>query len=140
MTRACGQETSPSGGQVLGSSIIEDQADSGADPDIMLMLLKIFTNDGDGTRKETVMESDDNPMNCFIALVGSSYDTLPSFNCIVYVCLTSHPSTPQYNLSMGEHIGTHMDAPFHFNPKGWTTDQVIIDKQIIINNINNNKL
>jgi len=51
-------------------------------------------------RKETVMESDDNPMNCFIAV---------------------------YNLSMGEHIGTHMDAPFHFNPKGWTTDQIPLE-------------
>ena len=94
MTRACGQETSPSGGQVLGSSIIEDQADSGADPDIMLMLLKIFTNDGDGTRKETVMESDDNPMNCFIAVVGSSHDTLPSFPSIVLSMVASHHTLP----------------------------------------------
>ena len=25
---------------------------------------------------------------------------------------------------MSEHVGTHIDAPFHFNPNGWTTDAI----------------
>ena len=33
----------------------------------------------------------------------------------------------QYNLCMSEHVGTHMDAPFHFNPSGWTTDQIPLE-------------
>ena len=24
----------------------------------------------------------------------------------------------QFNISMSEHVGTHMDAPYHFNPNG----------------------
>ena len=28
---------------------------------------------------------------------------------------------------MSEHVGTHMDAPFHFNPKGWTTDKIPLE-------------
>ena len=24
-------------------------------------------------------------------------------------------------------MGTHMDAPFHFNPKGWTTDKIPLE-------------
>jgi kynurenine formamidase len=33
----------------------------------------------------------------------------------------------QYNISMSEHVGTHIDAPFHFNPEGWTTDQIPLE-------------
>ena len=33
----------------------------------------------------------------------------------------------QYNISMSEHVGTHIDAPFHFNPKGWTTDAIPLE-------------
>lgn len=25
---------------------------------------------------------------------------------------------------MGEHGGTHLDAPYHFNPHGWTVDKI----------------
>merc|ERR1712156_799098 len=32
-----------------------------------------------------------------------------------------------YNISMSEHVGTHMDTPFHFNPKGWTTDKIPLE-------------
>lgn len=24
----------------------------------------------------------------------------------------------KFNISMSEHVGTHIDAPYHFNPKG----------------------
>merc|ERR1711953_503164 len=51
-------------------------------------------------RKATVSEGADNPMDCFIA---------------------------HYNISMSEHVGTHMDAPYHFNPRGWTTDQIPLE-------------
>ena len=33
----------------------------------------------------------------------------------------------QFNISMNEHVGTHMDAPYHFYSKGWTTDQIPLD-------------
>ena len=33
-----------------------------------------------------------------------------------------------YDINMGEHFGTHMDAPFHFNPRGWSTDQIPLDR------------
>ena len=29
-------------------------------------------------------------------------------------------------------MGTHMDAPFHFNPKGWTTDQIPLELMVDI--------
>ena len=31
---------------------------------------------------------------------------------------------------MSEHVGTHMDAPFHFNPSGWTTDQIPLEVMV----------
>jgi len=55
--------------------------------------------------KTVVSQGDDNPMSCFIA---------------------------HYNLCMSEHVGTHMDAPFHFNPKGWTTDQIPLELMVDI--------
>merc|ERR1711971_312280 len=60
-------------------------------------------------RKSTVSEGADNPMDCFIA---------------------------HYNISMSEHVGTHIDAPFHFNPNGWTTDaiplEVLVDVPAVV--------
>jgi kynurenine formamidase len=35
-----------------------------------------------------------------------------------------------YNYSASEHVGTHMDAPFHFAQGKWTTDQVPLEKTI----------
>ncbi|KAJ6648217.1 Kynurenine formamidase [Pseudolycoriella hygida] len=35
-----------------------------------------------------------------------------------------------YTMSMAEHGGTHLDAPFHFNDKGWTVDQIPQDSLI----------
>lgn len=29
-----------------------------------------------------------------------------------------------YNYSGSEHVGTHLDAPFHFARRGWTTEQI----------------
>jgi len=49
---------------------------------------------------ETVYEGTDNPAGCFISM---------------------------FNLSMSEHVGTHMDAPYHFNPTGWKTDEIPLD-------------
>ena len=31
---------------------------------------------------------------------------------------------------MSEHIGTHMDAPYHFNPQGWTTEQIPLENLV----------
>ena len=31
---------------------------------------------------------------------------------------------------MSEHIGTHMDAPYHFNPEGWTTEQIPLENLV----------
>ena len=35
-----------------------------------------------------------------------------------------------YNFSASEHVGTHMDAPFHFAQGKWTTDQVPLSRTI----------
>lgn len=35
-----------------------------------------------------------------------------------------------YDYSASEHVGTHMDAPFHFAEGKWTTEQVPLDKTI----------
>ncbi|TMA11273.1 MAG: cyclase family protein [Deltaproteobacteria bacterium] len=35
-----------------------------------------------------------------------------------------------YNYSGSEHVGTHLDAPFHFGQGKWTTDQVPLTKTI----------
>jgi kynurenine formamidase len=35
-----------------------------------------------------------------------------------------------YNYSASEHVGTHLDAPFHFAEGKWTTDQIPIEKLI----------
>src|SRR5687768_16906655 len=32
------------------------------------------------------------------------------------------------NLSGSEHGGTHLDAPIHFAEKGWTSDQISIER------------
>ena len=39
-------------------------------------------------------------------------------------CIAVRSTQFQFTVTMSEHVGTHIDAPFHFNPKGWTTDQV----------------
>ena len=36
----------------------------------------------------------------------------------------------QFNISMNEHVGTHMDAPYHFYSKGWTTDQIPLENLV----------
>lgn len=35
-----------------------------------------------------------------------------------------------YNYSASEHVGTHLDAPFHFAEGGWTTDQIPLGQTI----------
>ena len=35
-----------------------------------------------------------------------------------------------YNYSASEHVGTHLDAPFHFAQGRWTTDQIPLEKTI----------
>jgi len=35
-----------------------------------------------------------------------------------------------YNYSASEHVGTHLDAPFHFAQGKWTTDQIPLEKTI----------
>jgi len=35
-----------------------------------------------------------------------------------------------YNYSASEHVGTHLDAPFHFAQGKWTTDQIPLGKTI----------
>src|SRR2546428_13172497 len=35
-----------------------------------------------------------------------------------------------YDFSSAEHVGTHMDAPFHFAKGKWTVDQVPLSKTI----------
>src|SRR5262245_49249343 len=35
-----------------------------------------------------------------------------------------------YNYSGSEHVGTHLDAPFHFSEGGWTTEQIPLGKTI----------
>ena len=35
-----------------------------------------------------------------------------------------------YNYSASEHVGTHLDAPFHFAERGWTTDQIPLGQTI----------
>jgi arylformamidase len=36
---------------------------------------------------------------------------------------------------LSTHTGTHIDAPFHFNPKGQTIDQVEIDRYVCMNTL-----
>ena len=57
-----------------------------------------------------VSEDDNNAMGCFIAHVSSG-DSESRLG-IKYFCVF------QFNISMSEHVGTHIDAPYHFNPKG----------------------
>ena len=35
-----------------------------------------------------------------------------------------------YNYSGSEHVGTHLDAPFHFAEGGWTTDQIPLARTV----------
>ena len=35
-----------------------------------------------------------------------------------------------YNYSGSEHVGTHLDAPFHFAEGRWTTEQIPLEKTI----------
>ena len=35
-----------------------------------------------------------------------------------------------YNYSASEHVGTHLDAPFHFSQGKWTTDQIPLGRTI----------
>lgn len=35
-----------------------------------------------------------------------------------------------YNYSASEHVGTHLDAPFHFAEGKWTTEQIPLDRTI----------
>jgi len=35
-----------------------------------------------------------------------------------------------YNYSASEHVGTHLDAPFHFAEGQWTTEQIPLDRTI----------
>jgi kynurenine formamidase len=35
-----------------------------------------------------------------------------------------------YNYSASEHVGTHLDAPFHFAQGKWTTDQIPLERTI----------
>ena len=56
-----------------------------------------------------VSEDDDNAMGCFIAHVSRLF---------VWVFVLEHFGMFQFNISMSEHVGTHMDAPYHFNPNG----------------------
>jgi len=37
-----------------------------------------------------------------------------------------------YDISMNEHVGTHMDAPYHFCREGWTTEQIPLEKLVNI--------
>lgn len=37
-----------------------------------------------------------------------------------------------------EHAGTHLDAPYHFDKKGWTVDQIPIDRLIAPGNLKKN--
>jgi len=57
-------------------------------------------------RMNVVSEGSDNPAGCFI----------------------SH-----YNISMSEHVGTHIDAPFHFNPAGLKTDELPLENLVDVN-------
>lgn len=47
-----------------------------------------------------------------------------------------------YSFCMGEHGGTHLDAPFHFNVFGWTLDQIppsnLIDVPAILIDVEKN--
>jgi len=54
-------------------------------------------------RLTTISESDQNPMGCFLA---------------------------SFDITMDEHVGTHMDAPYHFNSNGWKVDQIPLEKLI----------
>lgn len=40
---------------------------------------------------------------------------------VLYLCRNRYSA---YSFCMGEHGGTHLDAPIHFNVNGWTVDQI----------------
>ncbi|VVC44985.1 Kynurenine formamidase [Cinara cedri] len=35
------------------------------------------------------------------------------------------------SISLSEHCGTHLDAPFHFNPDGWKLDEIPIERLFV---------
>lgn len=35
-----------------------------------------------------------------------------------------------FDINMNEHVGTHMDAPYHFNSNGWKVDEMPLEKMI----------
>merc|ERR1712051_687239 len=41
-----------------------------------------------------------------------------------------HTFISQHDISMSEHIGTHMDAPSHFNHLGLSTSEIPLDKLV----------
>lgn len=41
-------------------------------------------------------------------------------------------SVRAFHLSMGEHVGTHIDAPFHFCEHGKTVDELVLEKLFMI--------
>ena len=55
-----------------------------------------------------VSEDDNNAMGCFIAHVSKDAG-------LILGIFIQHF---KFNISMSEHVGTHIDAPYHFNPKG----------------------
>ena len=55
-----------------------------------------------------VSEDDNNAMGCFIAHVSK----------VAGLLLGVYIQHFKFNISMSEHVGTHIDAPYHFNPKG----------------------
>ena len=56
---------------------------------------------GNSFSRTTVLEGSDNRFGHFIAM---------------------------YDVSVSEHYGTHMDAPFHFNKTAWTVDKIPLDR------------
>lgn len=56
---------------------------------------------------------------------------MPEFNLSEVV----HEEDPFYMLAKkfaaAEHGGTHLDAPFHFNPRGWKVGDIPLDRLIV---------
>ena len=67
-----------------------------------------------------VSEDDNNAMGCFIAHVSSDAGLRLSIQFFPLF---------KFSISMSEHVGTHIDAPYHFNPKGKQQEEEEVERR-----------
>lgn len=62
--------------------------------------------------------------NCFCLSSFNRLNGSPQVNFCIY-------RYSAYEFCMGEHVGTHLDAPYHFNQNGSTVEKIPLNKLIV---------